>query len=199
MLENDSWIGYCRINSWLRYQINLKLAGTMAEIMLKILKMRFCIKISFQIMDLEVGSFHHHYNIFKSIVIMNCENKIMLVNSFTYKSEDLCTFVINLCNKSTILSSPPIRITHFIWRPARVARNQHERGSKQSLLATCFMLISCLVYSLTLMMEMTCSSETSVDFQWMTQHYIPEDRILHNHWCENLKAYTDSTCSWLLN
>jgi hypothetical protein len=32
-------------------------------------------------------------------------------------------------------------------------------------------------YSLTLKMEVTCSSETSVDFEW-TWHYIPEDRTL---------------------
>jgi hypothetical protein len=32
----------------------------------------------------------------------------------------------------------------------------------------------------TLKMEATYSSETSVDFQWTTQHYIPKDRVLHN-------------------
>jgi hypothetical protein len=31
--------------------------------------------------------------------------------------------------------------------------------------------------------------ETSVDFQRTTQRYIPEDLTLHNHHCENLKAY----------
>jgi hypothetical protein len=30
-------------------------------------------------------------------------------------------------------------------------------------------------------------SKTSFDFKWATWHYIPEDRILHNHRCENLK------------
>jgi hypothetical protein len=40
-------------------------------------------------------------------------------------------------------------------------------------------------------MEATCSSETSVDFQRTTWHYsyIPEDRNLHNHRCEDLKSY----------
>jgi hypothetical protein len=33
-----------------------------------------------------------------------------------------------------------------------------------ALLATCFMLVSCLAYSSTLKMEVTCSSETPVDF-----------------------------------
>jgi hypothetical protein len=30
------------------------------------------------------------------------------------------------------------------------------------------------------------SSETSVDFQRTTRHYISEDSTLHNHRCENL-------------
>jgi hypothetical protein len=38
-------------------------------------------------------------------------------------------------------------------------------------------------------MEATCSSETSVDFQRTTRRYIPEERILHNSRCENLKSY----------
>jgi hypothetical protein len=38
-------------------------------------------------------------------------------------------------------------------------------------------------------MKVTCSSETSVDFQQATQHYIPEGRTPHNHCSENLKLY----------
>jgi hypothetical protein len=34
-------------------------------------------------------------------------------------------------------------------------------------------------YSSTLKMEATYSSETSVDFQWTTLRYVPEDRTLH--------------------
>jgi hypothetical protein len=47
-----------------------------------------------------------------------------------------------------------------------------------ALLATCFILVSCLAHSLFLEMQMTCSSETSVDFQWTTRHYVPEHRTL---------------------
>jgi hypothetical protein len=43
-----------------------------------------------------------------------------------------------------------------------------------------FVLVSCLAFS-------------SVDFQWTTQHYIPEERTLHNHRCENLKSYRDGS------
>jgi hypothetical protein len=41
----------------------------------------------------------------------------------------------------------------------------------------------------TLKLESGCSSETSVDFQYATRRYIPEDRNPHNHSCENLKFY----------
>jgi hypothetical protein len=34
-----------------------------------------------------------------------------------------------------------------------------------------------------------CSSETSEDFRRSTRRYIPEDRTLHNHRCENLISY----------
>jgi hypothetical protein len=44
--------------------------------------------------------------------------------------------------------------------------------------AACFMLVSCLAYSMTLKMEATCSSETLVDFQMTMWHCISEDRTL---------------------
>jgi hypothetical protein len=40
------------------------------------------------------------------------------------------------------------------------------------------MLVSCLVYSLTLMMEATYSSGMWGGFQKTIWHYIPEDRLL---------------------
>jgi hypothetical protein len=51
------------------------------------------------------------------------------------------------------------------------------------------MLVSRSAYSSTLKMEAMCFSQTLVDFQWTTWHYIPEDSTLHNHHCENLKSY----------
>jgi hypothetical protein len=38
-------------------------------------------------------------------------------------------------------------------------------------------------------MEARCCSKTLTDFQQATRHYIPEDRILHDHCHENLKSY----------
>jgi hypothetical protein len=55
--------------------------------------------------------------------------------------------------------------------------------------------VSCLAYCSTPKMEVTCSFQTSVGFQRTTQYYIPEDRTLHNHRCENLKSYT-SYCNF---
>jgi hypothetical protein len=47
----------------------------------------------------------------------------------------------------------------------------------RTLLASCFVLVSCLADSSTLKM-MTCSSETSVDFQRITRHYMPETELV---------------------
>jgi hypothetical protein len=51
----------------------------------------------------------------------------------------------------------------------------------------------CIATCLTLMLEATCSSETSVDFQRTTRRYIPEDRTLHKPRCKNLRCYNELT------
>jgi hypothetical protein len=53
-----------------------------------------------------------------------------------------------------------------------------SRCFKQTLLTTCFMLVSCVAYSSTLKMEETCSSERALGFQRTTWRYIPEDKTL---------------------
>jgi hypothetical protein len=60
-----------------------------------------------------------------------------------------------------------------------------------------FTLVSSWAYSSTLKMKPICSSETSVDLQLTTRFYIPEDSTLHNHRCENLKAYKCSSADVL--
>jgi hypothetical protein len=42
-----------------------------------------------------------------------------------------------------------------------------------------FMLVSCLAYSSALMMESTRSSKMTGDFQHITQHYIPGDKLFN--------------------
>jgi hypothetical protein len=61
--------------------------------------------------------------------------------------------------------------------------------SPQICLPPALTLVSCSAYSSTLKMEAICFSVTLVDFQRNTRRCIPEDIILHNHHCENLKPY----------
>jgi hypothetical protein len=56
-----------------------------------------------------------------------------------------------------------------------------------TFVATCFTLVSSLAYYSTLKMEAKYSQETSVGFQRTTQCFIPENRVLRNDRCENLK------------
>jgi hypothetical protein len=62
------------------------------------------------------------------------------------------------------------------------ATNQHETA----LLAACFMLVSFLAYSSTLMRQAIRYSETFVEFHRTTQCFITQDRNLHSHRGENL-------------
>jgi hypothetical protein len=55
------------------------------------------------------------------------------------------------------------------------------------------LVLSEIIFS-TLKMEAICSSETSVATQQTTRRHIPEDNILHNHRCENLKSCIISSC-----
>jgi hypothetical protein len=61
-------------------------------------------------------------------------------------------------------------------------------GRTEGAPATC-LLVGLLDFSSTLKVEALCSSETSVATQLTTRRHIPEDNILHNHRCENLKSY----------
>jgi hypothetical protein len=55
-------------------------------------------------------------------------------------------------------------------------RDKHEEAESRTLLATCSMLVSCLVYYSTVKIEAKLSSETSVDFQRNTGRCMPGDR-----------------------
>jgi hypothetical protein len=59
---------------------------------------------------------------------------------------------------------------HIQGRSVSEARNQHEAGRKYSVSVSC--------YSLSLNMDVKCSSETSVDIQRTTRRYIPEDNFM---------------------
>jgi hypothetical protein len=74
-----------------------------------------------------------------------------------------------------------------------LVRNQHGAGSKQSLLLQNVGWISTDYgyFQRTVVGWTTVDfQQTKVDFQWTIWHYIPKDRTLHKHCCENLKYYS---------
>jgi hypothetical protein len=102
-----------------------------------------------------------------------------------------------LRNRLRISSSTFFNITPC--SPLKFNRLLEEHVAFMALLAACFMLVSCLAYSSALKLEATWFSETLVEFQRTTCRYIPEDRILHSHGCENLKSYKVNNRSRSLN
>jgi hypothetical protein len=60
--------------------------------------------------------------------------------------------------------------------------------SKTSIVCSTFS-----AYPSALKMAVTCSSEVSVEFQPTACRYIPEDKTLHYHRCENLRSYIQET------
>jgi hypothetical protein len=66
------------------------------------------------------------------------------------------------CHRQCVKGEVVVAETSFITKGST---SEIQSCVHQALLATCFMLVFCLAYSLTLKMVATCSSETSVDFQ----------------------------------
>jgi hypothetical protein len=64
-------------------------------------------------------------------------------------------------------------------------RKTPARG--KALVATCFLLVPCFIYSLAQKMEVICSSEIMVDFYQTTWHYNAEDTSLYYNIIYNLK------------
>jgi hypothetical protein len=52
------------------------------------------------------------------------------------------------------------------------SRSKSHPSEQSTLFAACIFLVSCLAYTSTLKMEVTCSSETSTYFYKATQHHI---------------------------
>jgi hypothetical protein len=86
----------------------------------------------------------------------DCEDFCLLRHNAMYSVQNYMTFRRNIS-----LPSPESK-----YKPNNTSMKQVG------------MLVSCLNYSSSLGMEATCSSETSVDFQWISLRYIPEDRTL---------------------
>jgi hypothetical protein len=91
----------------------------------------------------------------------------------------MCTV---LTRSSTVAWPDCIDIWYYFIRPM----NKTRKHMACHLLSRWF---SCLACSSALNIEATCSSETSVDFQRTTCCYVPKNRTVYNHRCENLKFY----------
>jgi hypothetical protein len=63
-----------------------------------------------------------------------------------------------------------------------------QKDTKQALLVDCFIFLSCLAYYSILKMEAMYLSEMLLDFHRTAGHYTSEERILHDHLCENLRS-----------
>jgi hypothetical protein len=72
------------------------------------------------------------------------------------------------------------------WRFGTICRF-HLLG--RPLLSTCFKQISCFLFLWLWRWMWSIYSEMSVHLQQTTRRYIPEDRTLYNHRCDNLKSY----------
>jgi hypothetical protein len=77
-------------------------------------------------------------------------------------------------------------------------RRRNQQEADKHIPPICFMLTSCLLYCFTMKMELKCFSETSPDFQRITQFCIPEDRTLHSDRCENVRSYEAGTFGWMI-
>jgi hypothetical protein len=89
-----------------------------------------------------------------------------------------------------------------MWPPSWGSKG--EPSTKETLLATFFILDSCLNFFSILKIEAICSSETSIALQRNTWRYIPQKTAPHKHRSENLKPYIQKmyyseTCEYLLN
>jgi hypothetical protein len=73
--------------------------------------------------------------------------------------------------------------------PATTGSTSQPGRHEHNLLDICFKLVSCLSYSSTLKMEVTCSSKMSVDIQPTTQCYILEDWTLLLSLCHQLSFF----------
>jgi hypothetical protein len=74
------------------------------------------------------------------------------------------------------------------WRSKPSKTPAWSRKQAETLI-TCSTLVSCLTYSSIVKVEATCSSETSIDFQWPTRRYIPEDGTRHTSICFQSSIY----------
>jgi hypothetical protein len=118
---------------------------------------------------------------------------INLIGNFISKTNFFALLVEERTRKQIKAIKSPI--FWYITLGSALEFNQHFRECFAPHLKgqASFMLVSSLAYSSILKMEASCPSKTSLDFQQTIWRYVPEDRTLHNHQCENLKFCTNNT------
>jgi hypothetical protein len=78
-------------------------------------------------------------------------------------------------------------------RGRRIIRAKIQLESRWLCLPQVFTLVSCSAYSSTLKMDVTCFSETSVDFQRITQRYMLSSFGCS---CGTNETFLTSCCAW---
>jgi hypothetical protein len=96
---------------------------------------------------------------------------------------------IHTINKVHTVQIQTCKVTQGYVKDLLSDYSESEKIGSEPCLPPAFTQISYAAYSSTLKIEAICSPETSIDFQRITQRYLPEDITLHNHNCENLKSY----------
>jgi hypothetical protein len=94
--------------------------------------------------------------------------------------------VTPLVKKSSAFIKPEVCILFFAKAPHhwRVSQARVHQEAELDLLPTSWWFPSWLNLE-----SWRWRRKTLADFQWTTRRYIPEDKSLHNHSCENLKSY----------
>jgi hypothetical protein len=113
-----------------------------------------------------------------------CEKYHTRIMGPVFVTENVCEYSFTCWHLISLVMKAYIFWNITPCSPLKV--NRPFGGTSRDLLVICLMLVFCLAYFSTLRMEMTCSSETSIDFQRTTLHYVPEDRALHLLCCEIL-------------
>jgi hypothetical protein len=111
--------------------------------------------------------------------------------------------LLNKIDRDSTLVPPPTEVlskSSVFWGVTLCKSIESQQTFRRNMLPSypelclplLYTFVYCSAYSSTLKMEATCSSRTSVDFQWTTWRYIPEDIIFHNRRYDTLKSYISS-------
>jgi hypothetical protein len=133
-------------------------------------------------------SLHHKDSVkshYSNIVITDI---IIIINIVVVRFEVLTAVIIKNSVLWDVMAYNPLKVNRRSATPCRLHLQDRRIKShkNQAQLATCFMLVSGLAYSLTVKMEVRHFTEVSVDFERTMRRYIPDDANLHYHCCYSL-------------